>query len=92
MTSNLLLASSVESGRCEYSGGGLVGTLCEGLRDSLGASPGSIFKMMSPPTTVSFSCFIAGDCTRGDDTLGDSEILEIFRRRVGRSSLPEPEL
>lgn len=92
MTSNLLFASSVESGRWENSGGGRAGTLCEALRDSLGASPGSIFSMISPPTTASFSGLIAGDCTRGDDTRGDSDTLEIFRRGVGRPSLPEPEM
>ena len=72
------LASSVASGRSRYRVGGLDTTFWEALRDSLGALPGSIFSVMSPPTTSSCSLLSGVGVCEGSRLVGEWEAERDF--------------
>ncbi len=88
-TTNVSLATSVESGRSRYSGGGRDTTLREALREILRAlppGPGSIISTISPPTTSSL-VLPAGDET-SDSAFGMGD-RELEREGFSRGGIAE---
>lgn len=84
-TSKVDFASCVESGRSTYSGGGRKAILCEAVRDSLGAFPGSIFKVISPPSTSSCVFGSGVEASEGSCLTGDCDLNRgLLRAGIGR--------
>lgn len=76
MTSKDALASAVTSGRSRKRGAGRETILWEAVRDSLGALPGSILRVISPPRT--FSCASTSG-VEGSEGIGLTEDWELAR-------------